>query len=106
MFSLKEIKEITKGRIVNGDENTVFKGYSVRKNNHKAGMFFIPIVFRGNREEFIMDAVTAGASGFMIDKNSKVKEEMVAKAKEINPEIAIVEVERVNEAITFTNNFI
>ncbi len=99
MFTLKEIEKITKGTIVNGDPNAYFEYYSVRKDHFAKGIFYVPIVFRGSREEFILMAVNAGASGFMIDKNSEMKKEIVAKAKQINPEIAIVEVKNVNLAM-------
>lgn len=99
MFHLKEIEKITHGIIVNGDPNAYFQYYSVSKDHFAKGIFYVPIIFRGNREEFILTAVNAGASGFMIDRNSKMKKEIVAKAKQINPEIAIVEVENVNLAM-------
>lgn len=100
MFSLKEIEEITNGKILNGNKDRIFECYSVRKDNHKKGIFFVPIVFNGeNREKFILTAVNAGASGFMINEYSPKKEEIIKAAKAINSEITIVEVKNVNFAI-------
>ena len=71
MYLLSEIEKYTNGKIINGKAETKLKEYSLLKNNHKAGEFFIPILFRDeNREDFIIDAVNAGAIGFMINKNS------------------------------------
>lgn len=100
MYTLKEIEKYTNGLIINGDEKTNLKEYSLLKNNHQKGEFFIPIIFKGiDREEFIIDAVIAGAIGFMINKNSEKYDEIVNKAKAINPNICIVEVDDVNQAI-------
>lgn len=100
MYFLNEIEKYTNGKIINGNPKTQLEKYSLLKDNHKVGEFFIPILFRDeNREGLILDAVNAGAIGFMINKNSKRYEEIVEEAKKINPEICIVEVENVNQAL-------
>lgn len=100
MYLLSEIEKYTNGKIINGKVETKLKEYSLLKDNHKAEEFFIPILFRDeNREDFIIDAVNAGAIGFMINKNSNRQEEIVKEAKKINPKICIVEVEDVNQAL-------
>ena len=99
MFRLEEIEKITDGKIVSGDKKACFEAFCVRKNDFNKRIFFIPIVFRENREKFILDAVNAGAAGFLIHKDSERKSEIMTKAKQINPKIAIVEVQNVNQAI-------
>lgn len=100
MYNLKEIENYTKGKIINGNPETKIKEYSLSKQKHRRGEFFIPIEFKDiNREDFIIEAVKAGAIGFLINKNSLNYIEIVNKAREINPQICIVEVEEVNQAI-------
>lgn len=100
MYSLKEIENYTNGKIVNGNPDTKLKEYSLAKENFKQGEFFIPIIFKDvNREEFIVDAVKSGIVGFMINKHSKEYTKIVEQATTINPQIAIVEVEDVNQAL-------
>lgn len=100
MYYLKEIEKYTNGKIVNGNPEIKLKEYSLLKKEHQLGEFFIPIQFKGvNREEFILEAIKAGAIGFLINKNSENYISIINQAKQINPEIAIVEVEDVNQAI-------
>lgn len=100
MYLLKEIEKYTKGKIINGNPETKSQEYCLTTDNHKKGEFFIPILFKNvNREEFIIDAVKAGAIGFMINKNSEQYIQIVEQAKKINPNIGIVEVEDVNQAL-------
>lgn len=100
MYLLKEIEKYTKGKIINGNLETKLQEYCLTTDNHKKREFFIPILFKNvNREEFIIDAVKAGAIGFMINKNSEQYIQIVEQAKKINPNIGIVEVEDVNQAL-------
>lgn len=100
MYLLKEIEKYTNGKIINGNAKTMLKEYTLLKDNHKAGEFFIPIIFKGvNREEFIINAVKAGIIGFMINRSSEQYTNIIEEAKKINPEICIIEVEDVNEAL-------
>ena len=100
MYYLKEIEKYTNGKIINGNPEIKLKEYSLLKENHQPGEFFIPIKFKDtNREEFILEAVKSGAIGFMINKNSENYISIINQAKQINPEICIVEVEDVNKAI-------
>ena len=100
MFSLKEIEEYTNGRIINGNKNEKITHYSV---NHKFYMkrgFYVPIDFHGvNREIYIIDSVKHGGIGFMIHKNSSNYKTIIKEAKIINPNICILEVDNVNDAI-------
>lgn len=99
MYTLEEIEKYTNGTIINGDRQTILKNYSLTKK-HKKGEFFIPIIFHGtDREEYIMDSIKAGGIGFMINKNSQIYEEIIQSAKKINPNICIIEVDDVNEAL-------
>lgn len=100
MFTLKEIEKYTNGKIINGSENEKIYNYSVNNKYHKQGAFFIPIDFHGvNREIYIIDSVKLGGSGFMLSKNSDNYEAIIKEAKNINPEICILEVENVNKSI-------
>jgi len=100
MYHLKEIEKYTNGKIINGNPETKIEKYSLLKENHKPEEFFIPILFREiNSEDFIIDAVKSGAIGFMINKASKNYTKIINKAKKINPNVGIVEVENVNQAI-------
>ena len=100
MYLLKEIEKYTKGKIINGNPETKSQEYCLTTDNYKKGEFFIPILFKNvNREEFIIDAVKAGAIGFFINKNSEDYTKIVEEAKKINPNIGIVEVEDVNQAL-------
>lgn len=100
MYYLKEIEKYTNGKIINGNPEIKIKEYSLSKENHQLGEFFIPIKFKDtNREEFILEAVKSGAIGFMLNKNSENYISIINQAKQINPEICIVEVEDVNQAI-------
>lgn len=100
MFSLKEIEKYTKGRIINGNENQIIKNITVNyRFNMKEG-FFVPIDFHGvNREIYIIDSITNGGMGFMIDEGSENYREIIEEAKKINPNICIVEVENVNNSL-------
>lgn len=100
MYYLKEIEKYTNGKIINGNPEIKLKEYSLLKGEHQPGEFFIPIQFKGvNREEFILEAVKAGAKGFLINRSSENYISIINQAKQINPEICIVEVEDVNQAI-------
>ena len=100
MFSLKEIEKYTNGRIVNGNENKIIDHYSVNNKFYMKGGFYIPIDFHGvNREIYIIDSVKLGGTGFMIDKNSSNYEMIIKQVKIINPDICILEVDNVNDAI-------
>lgn len=100
MYLLKEIEQYTNGKIVNGNPETMLKEYTLLKDNHKAGEFFIPIIFKDvNREEFIINAVNSGIIGFMINRNSEHYTNIIEEAKKINSEVCIVEVEDVNQAL-------
>lgn len=100
MYHLKEIEKYTNGKIINGNPETKIEKYSLLKENHKSEEFFIPILFREiNREDFIIDAVKSGAIGFMINKASKNYTKIINEAKKVNPNVGIVEVENVNQAI-------
>ncbi len=99
-YYLREIEKYTKGKIINGNPETKLKEYSLTADKHQEGEFFIPILFKNiNREAFIIDAVKAGAIGFMINKNSEQYTKIVEEAKQINPNICIVAVEDVNQAL-------
>lgn len=100
MFTLKELEKCTNGKILNGNENEIIYKYCINRDYHNKGDFFIPIDFHGlNREIYIIDSVKNNGIGFMIDKESKIHDEVVEGAKSINPNICILEVDSVNDAI-------
>ena len=101
MFKLKEIEEYVNGKIICGNKETIIDSYCLRKKiKNMKNYFFIPIIFRNvNRENCIIDHVKNGCIGFMIDENSTNKEEIEEVSKKINPNICIIEVKSVNNAI-------
>lgn len=100
MFNLKDIEKITKGLIINGNDNQYIKRYSTSNTTFDKGIFYIPIVFKGNdNEKNIINAVQNGAIGFMINRNSMNYEKIVTEAKQVNPKICILNVENVNFAL-------
>lgn len=100
MFNLKNIEEITKGLIINGDCNEQITKYSTANKTFEKGIFYVPIIFQGNdKEKNIIKAVKNGAIGFMINKNSINYEKIIEEAKQINSEICILAVENVNYAL-------
>lgn len=101
MFKLEEIERYVNGKIICGNKDIVINNYCLTKKVRDIkNYFFIPIIFRKvNRESYIIDHVKNGCMGFMIDKNSESKKEIEKLAQEINPNICIIEVESVNDAI-------
>lgn len=100
MFTLKEIEKYTNGKIINGNKNEKIHHYTMNHKFYMKGGFYVPIDFHGvNREIYIVDSVKFGAVGFMIDKGSKNYETIIDEAKNINPDICILEVESVNDSI-------
>lgn len=94
MFTLKELEELSNGKIINGDENTKIDFFSASRKKHIKGEFYIPFIFKNiNREIFIIDSVLAGGKGFLINKNSENYDEIINKAITINKSICIIEVE-------------
>lgn len=100
MFKLKDIEKITKGLIINGNENQYIRKYSTSNTTFNKDIFYIPIVFKGhNNEENIIRAIQNGAIGFMINKNSMSYKKIINTAKQINSKICILAVEDVNYAL-------
>ena len=99
MFKVKEILEITKGKLVNGNEDEIIKDYNVSNKKWREGAFYIPINFRGDRQKYILDAVKSNVKGFMISNFYDKYEETIRQALEINPNILIIEVENINDKI-------
>lgn len=100
MFNLKDIEKITKGLIINGDEKQYIRRYSTSNTIFDKGIFYVPIIFKGNdNEKNIINAVSNGAIGFMINRNSINYEIIVNEAQNINPKICILAVEDVNYAL-------
>lgn len=101
MLTLKQMADYTNGNIICGNKDIVINEFSLLKDNTRyENYFYIPITFKGiNREHFILDHVRNKCIGFMISKNNQEKEEIEEKAKKINPNICILEVDSVNNAL-------
>lgn len=99
MLNIKNIIDITSARIINGDENTIIEKFSISKMKHNKDEFYIPIFWREDRQKYIMEAVKAGANGFMINEDYEEKNEVIEQAMKINSSIIILEVKNVTEAI-------
>jgi len=99
MLKLKEIEQITKGKIKNGEESKQIEKYYISKDNHYKDQFYIPIYWRGDRQQYILDAVKNGAMGYMISKSYINYDETVKQSLQLNPNLCIIEVEDINDAI-------
>ncbi len=71
MFTIKEITEATKGKLVCGDEKTIIKGISTDTRAISTGELFVAL--KGNRfdgQQFLKDAFKKGARAAVVEKNS------------------------------------
>ncbi len=69
MIHLRDIITATNGKLLSGDENTLFRGISIDSRNIEEGCLFIPIIgerFDGHR--FIEDALSLEAIGTLTSK--------------------------------------
>lgn len=101
MLSADFIAKYTNGNIINGDQNIVFDEFLLTPNLiNKKSYLYIPINFKGiDREKYILDHVKNGCLGFFIAKNSENKKLIVKEAKKLKPNICIIEVNSVNQAL-------
>lgn len=101
MFNLSLIEKYTNGNIINGNKDTIINEFCLSKDILKLNNYlFFPINFKGiNREIYIIDHVVNGCLGFLINKNSINKQNIEKEAKKINPNICIIEVNDVNDAL-------
>lgn len=100
MYTIKQLCEYTNGKIINGNIEKQITHYSVNHEFHIKDGLYIPIEFHGeNREIYIIDSVKLGCMGFMINSGSENKKTIIEEAKKINPNICILEVDNVNNAI-------
>lgn len=100
MFKIKEIVEVTDGRLINGDINNLATKFNISIKKHDENEFYIPITWREvDRQSYIMDAAEAGCMGYLISNIYEEKEEVIKESIKINPNIVIIEVENINAAI-------
>lgn len=101
MILLKEIVKYTNGELINGDSCAQVNEFCLLKQTPKLkDYFFIPITFQGtNRENYILNHVKNGCLGFMISNSFESKNKIEEDAMKINPNICIIEVDSVNNAL-------
>ncbi len=99
MYTLEEIAKITEGKILKGDVQTGITEFSIRGREHQKGAFYMPIFCNEDRQAYIIDAVKAGATGYMISSQYDRKEAIIEESLKLNPEIMILQVENINQAI-------
>jgi len=84
-FGVEEILKITKGKLIQGDRNTVFEGVSTDSRTIKEGEIFVAL--KGNNfdgHNFIKEALEKKAKGTMVEKKFSI---------ESNPKFCIIHVE-------------
>lgn len=102
MYTLKKLEIEILGKIINGDKKITIYYFSAKKeiNQNQKDYFYIPIIFKKeNREKYILEHVKNGCIGFMISRNSEQYQNIIKEAKQINPNIGIIEVKDVNKAL-------
>lgn len=82
MYTIKQLCEYTKGKIINGEANQQVTHYSVNHKFYMKDGFYVPIDFHGeNREKYIIDSVKLGGMGFMINAGSENQEIIIEESK-------------------------
>lgn len=94
MLNVKEICEITSGKLLNGDYNIIPENYDFDSRRLEKKHFFVPI--KGEKidgHEYIIESVNKGIIGFLIQSNYINKEQIIRESININKNIIIIEVE-------------
>lgn len=100
MYTIKELSKYTNGKVINGNDNQQVTHYSVNHKFYIKNGLYVPINFHGeNREIYVIDSVKLGCMGFMINADSKNKDSIIQEAKILNPNVCVLEVKNVNDAI-------
>ncbi len=100
MFKIKEIIEVTNGKLINGDTNEDVSEFYISSKNHYKNKFYIPITWREeDRQQYIIDAAKSGVKGYLISDLYEQKDEIIAESIKINPNIIIIQVENINTSI-------
>lgn len=105
MFSIKEIKDITNALVINGNENIIIEKFNVSIKNHYKNDFYIPIFWKEDRQKYIIEAVKLEAIGFMVSSQYEEKDKIIQESIKINPNIIILQVEDINNAIYEMANY-
>ena len=105
MFSIKEIKDITNALVINGNENIIIEKFNVSIKNHYKNDFYIPIFWKEDRQKYIIEAVKSEAIGFMVSSQYEEKDKIIQESIKINPNIIILQVEDINNAIYEMANY-
>lgn len=69
MLSVDEIIKIAGANLINGNGDFQITKFNVSKSNHNENDLYIPIVWRQDRHEYILDAVKKGASGYLVSSS-------------------------------------
>ncbi|MEG2348867.1 MAG: UDP-N-acetylmuramoyl-tripeptide--D-alanyl-D-alanine ligase [Clostridia bacterium] len=100
MLNIGEIEKATNGKIINGDSLYIPKNYEVNSKLIGKDDFFIPIVGeKVDGHSFIIESVLKGCNAFFIEKENKERLKIIQKAKEINSDVCIIEVENSKKAL-------
>lgn len=99
MLTVNEIKKITNAKIINGNESSELKDFNISCSNHFNKEFYLPVFLHKDRHQYIIDAVKMGALGFMISSSCENYENIINESIKINPNLIILEVENVNNAL-------
>ena len=90
MLNIKQIVEATKGKLLNGNENTIIRSYKIDSREVTKNDFFIPIKGEKVDSHIFLDKVSSlEISGFFLEEkfyteNKKYIEEIINKYKNIN----------------------
>ena len=99
MLKVSEIVNVTNANIINGKEDIEIEKFNISYRNHYENDFYIPIFWREDRHKYIINAVKKGAVGYMISSSCEEYESIINESKHINPNITILQVEEINDAI-------
>lgn len=100
MLYIKDIVRLTNGKILAGELDILIQRYSIHIHFDMKENFYFPITYKGeNREKYIIEAVQKGICGYVISRKCMNKEKIIDTTKMINPNINIIEVDEINQAL-------
>ncbi len=94
MLEVKDIVNVSGGKLLNGVENTTPKSYEFDSRKAEKGTFFIPIKGENtDGHKYIVECVKKGGIGFLIQREIEDKDKIIKESIEINSNVLIIEVE-------------